>query len=365
MERKPEAPTVPGWAEPDKPGPVPAVVPEQPPSQRVGAAERDETERHLRWALAEDVLSIGEFDERLGHVIRAKTREDLDRIVADLPRLQPAATPRTPLRPCSRIVAIMGGEDKRGRWRPGRPLRILAVMGGAKVDLRDAESDDGVFDIDALALMGGVEIVVPDDADVDLDGFAIMGGRDNKVPAAETAGGPLVRINGYAVMGGIVVRPASKRERKKYRIEGDEDGLQRRPQPPRPPVRYGDVPPRRTSWVGRIIGWSLLAALVVGPGQAAVTADAAAIFGGDTYRPTRAELRGDDEVEVFSLFGGVDVVIPEGYSAQREGGVSLFGGVDCEDTVCDGQGDEVVVDATAIFGGVNIGDDVDDRDDDD
>ena len=363
MESKPEARTFPGWAEPDKPGPVPAVAPEQPPSQRVGMSERDETERHLRWALAEDVLSIGEFDERLGQVIRAKTREDLDRIVADLPRPHPAAPPRTPLRPCSRIVAIMGGEDKRGRWRPGRPLRILAVMGGAKVDLRDAESDDGVFDIDALALMGGVEIVVPDDADVDLDGFAIMGGRDNKVPAAQTPGGPLVRVNGYAVMGGIVVRPASKRERRKHPVEGDDDGPQRRPQPPRPPVRYGDVPPRRKSWVGRIVGWSLVAALILGPGRAIITADEVAIFSGDRYEPTSQEEFGDDSVDVFTLFGGLEVVIPEGHSA-RVDSFELFGGTDCE-RVCDREGREIQVNATAIFGGVNVSDGNDPPDDDD
>lgn len=67
-------------------------------------------DQHLRWALAEDILTIGEFDDRLGQVLHAKTREDLDRIVADLP--QPTALPRpqAPLRPCSRIVAVMGGE---------------------------------------------------------------------------------------------------------------------------------------------------------------------------------------------------------------------------------------------------------------
>lgn len=251
MESKPEAPPVPRWAEPTGHGPVPAVA--DPSSQRIGTTERDEAERHLRWALAEDVLTISEFDDRLGHVIRAKTREDLDRIVADLPQPRAVAPPRTPLRPCSRIVAVLGGEDKRGRWRPGRPLRILAIMGGVKVDLRDAESEDGVFDINALAVMGGVEIVVPDDAEVDLDGFAVMGGRNNKVSAPDAAGGPLVRVNGYAVMGGIEVRPASKRERTKYPAEADDDA-RRQPQPPRAPVRYGEV--RRGAGPGWARSWA-------------------------------------------------------------------------------------------------------------
>ena len=356
MEPKPEAPPIPRWSPPSDGHSVPAVPavpapPSDPTARRIGNAERDETERHLRWALAEDILSIGEFDDRLGQLIRAKTQQDLAAIVADLPEAQPPAPSRTPLRPCSRIVAVMGSEDKRGRWRPGRPLRLLAIMGGVKIDLRDAESDDGVYDIDALAVMGGVDIVVPDDAEVDLDGFAVMGGRENKVRAPETAGGPLIRVNGYAVMGGVVVRPASKRERKKYPADSDGPGQRSRPIPP----RHTDPPPRRKSWMGRIIGWTLLAALALGPGQAVVTADSRAIFGGDTYRPNDAELSGDDEVKVFALFGGVDVVIPEGHSARRDGGLSLFGGVDCE-RVCDRPGDEVQVDATAIFGGVTISD---------
>lgn len=351
MESKPEAPPVAGWGDPPAQDRAPAVA-GPPPTQRIGTAEREQTERHLRWALAEDVLTIGEFDDRLGHVIRAKTREDLDRIVADLPPPQTGAPPRTSLRPCTRIVAVLGGEDKRGRWRPGRPLRVLAVMGGVKIDLRDAESDDGVFDIDALAVMGGVEIVVPDDAEVDLDGFAVMGGRDNKVPAPQAAGGPLVRVNGYAVMGGIEVRPASKRERKKYPL-GVDDGEHPQQQAPRPPVRYGDVSPRRKSWVGRAIGWSLFAVLALGPGQAAATADALAIFGGTEYSPSDAELAGDDAVEVFSMFGGVKVLIPEGYTAAREG-LSLFGGVSCDHGACEREGDQVQVNATAVFGGVSI-----------
>lgn len=350
MESKPDAPPIAGWSRPPAAGPVPAV-PGEPPAQRIGNTERGEAERHLRWALAEDVLSIGEFDDRLGMVMRARTREDLERVVADLPPPPAAGPERTPLRPCSRIVAVLGGEDKRGRWRPGRPLRLLAIMGGVKADLRDAESDDGVFDIDAVCLLGGIDIIVPDDAEVDLDGFAIMGSRNNKVPAAETTGGPLVRVNGYAMMGEVVVRPATKRERKKY-----PGGSEAPAQGPRPTaVRQGAAPPRPKPWIGRVIGWGLVAALALGPGQAFVTADARAIFGGHDYNPTPEELNGEDEVEVFALFGGVDVVIPEGHAARRDGGISLFGGVSCDD-VCDRAGDEVQVDATAMFGGVSITD---------
>lgn len=355
MESKPASPPVPGWGEPTAPGPVPAVPADQP-GLRIGRGEREQAEQRLRWALGEDILTINEFDDRLGAVLRATTRDELDNVLADLPPAPAIQQPGSSLRPCSRIVAIMGHEHKRGRWRPGRPLRVLSVMGDAKVDLRDAETDDGVFDIDAAAVMGGIDIIVPDNADVDLDGFAIMGGRENKVPAPDTTGGPLVRVNGYALMGGLVVRTANKRERKKYPVEADAleqpkaVGAKDSRQLERPPIASA----RRKSRGGRIVGWALMAVLVLGPGRAAVTADAVAIFGGNEYEPTQQQLAGEESVDVFALFGGVDVVIPDGYSAHVDS-FSLFGGTDCE-RVCDRPGNEVQVDATAVFGGVDVSD---------
>jgi hypothetical protein len=201
-----------------------------------------------------------------------------------------------------------------------------------------------------VAIMGGIEIVVPDGAEVDLDGFAIMGGRENKAPAP-TGDGPLVRVNGYAVMGAVVVRPAKKRERTKHPVDDDAA-------PRRPTAVSGSSAtpaPRRKPWVGRVIGWTLLAALALGPGRAAVTADARAVFGGAEYRPSGEQLNGQESVDVFSLFGGVDVVIPEGYKADL-GSFSLFGGTSCKGGVCEREGTPVEVNATAIFGGVNVGD---------
>lgn len=349
MESEPATKSVPGWADPAAPGPAPAR-PDPPPSQLIGRAEREQADQHLRWALAEDVLTIGEFDDRLGLVLRARTRSDLDAILADLPRPTALPQPQAPLRPTGQVIAVMGGEERRGRWRPGRPVRLVALMGGVVADLREAETHDGVFDVDAVAVMGGVELVVPENANVDLGGFAIMGGRDNKVPPTASSDGPVVRVNGYALMGGVVIRTATKRERKRHPV----DEVQATPQPPFAPAR--EIPPRRRSWVGRIIGIGLLAALALGPGRAIVTADAKAIFGSANYTPSAEELSGKEPVDVFALFGGIDVVIPETHRARLDG-LALFGGTSCE-VVCDSDrtGPDVEVDAMAIFGGVDVND---------
>lgn len=125
-----------------------------------------------------------------------------------------------------------------------------------------------------------------------------------------------MRVNGYALMGGIEVRGAGKRERKRHAADGGAQG----PAAFRSPGPTAEVPPRRKTWLGRMVGIGLVAALALGPVRAAVTADTVAVFG-------------------------------------------LFGGTDCE-IVCEADrgGTEVVVDALAIFGGVSGNDGVE-RDD--
>jgi hypothetical protein len=106
----------------------------------------------------------------------------------------------------------MGGSPKRGRWRVSERLNAVTVMGGAEIDLREGELDGDVVVITAVALMGGVEIYLPDSVEVDVGGVALMGGtemRGSTRPARP--GAPLVRIRAFPIMGGVEVqtpRPA-------------------------------------------------------------------------------------------------------------------------------------------------------------
>ncbi len=74
------------------------------------------------------------------------------------------------------MVAVMGGAERKGRWRPARRTNVVTVMGGAELDLREAELADEVV-ITAVTVMGGIGIVVPEGVSVDLGGFALMGGN--------------------------------------------------------------------------------------------------------------------------------------------------------------------------------------------
>ena len=92
----------------------------------------------------------------------------------------------------------------------------VALMGGNSLDLREARFAAQETVINALALMGGIEIIVPDDVRVVDDGVGIMGGfgvEDHEsctVSVAELpADVPVVRVRGLALMGGVgIVRAA-------------------------------------------------------------------------------------------------------------------------------------------------------------
>ena len=122
------------------------------------------------------------------------------------------------------IVGIMGGAEKKGVWTPARETIVIALMGGAELDFREARMPPGVTDIQIFAIMGGAEIIVPPGVHVDMNGFALMGGfsQSGYAPPPTDPDAPVLRIGGFAMMGGVEVsirypgeRPRDAREREK------------------------------------------------------------------------------------------------------------------------------------------------------
>jgi hypothetical protein len=129
----------------------------------------------------------------------------------------PARTPAGPVREHQVLVAIMGGVERRGVWTPARKTLVLAMMGGAELDLREARFAPGETEIMVFAFWGGVEIIVPPDVRVDSGGIAIMAGFDHQHSGLPDPGedAPLVKIGGVAIMAGveILVRYAGETEK--------------------------------------------------------------------------------------------------------------------------------------------------------
>jgi predicted membrane protein len=102
--------------------------------------------------------------------------------------------------------AVMGGVHWHTNSHEFRGGDANAIMGGVEIDLRNAQMKPGeTVIIDALALMGGVEIWVPAGWRVNADVLPIMGAFENKATAG-SENGPVLTVRGTAVMGGVVVK---------------------------------------------------------------------------------------------------------------------------------------------------------------
>jgi hypothetical protein len=181
---------------------------EQRPAVRVSDAERDRVALALRDHLVAGRLTLEELSERVDAAYTARTVSDLDAALADLPADAPTRPARRPVR---WIVAVMSGAHRRGRIRIGERTTVVAVMGGAHIDLRGAELDAAEVELTCVALMGGIDIVVPEGLDVEVTGLALMGGNEVRTTSAPRPGAPVVRIRAYALMGGINVREKKRR----------------------------------------------------------------------------------------------------------------------------------------------------------
>lgn len=218
------------------------------PGSMPGPPRRDEVMDALCEAYARDEFGMEELERRLDLATRAPSQHALLELVADLdrsrlparlggagggapgkedPRLSarsgseagddPSKAVRVPPGAgrvdSSRVpdrqfeIAFLSGRSRKGSWVPGRSITAMACMGGVELDFREAMFGADVIEVHAVALMGGVEILVPPGVHVDTAGFALLGGfeEDSSLEAHPEPGAPLVRVRGFACMGAVEV----------------------------------------------------------------------------------------------------------------------------------------------------------------
>jgi hypothetical protein len=211
----------------------PGLPAEQPrPELRASDADRERVADVLRDALVEGRLQLTEFESRLEEAHAARTHGELEQVVHDLPvpggsaAVAPVGqqSERIGGMPTSRnAIAILGAFDRKGIWTIARRFTTVAFMGGGRVDLREARFEGPETVIHAVALMGGVEILVPPEVELDIRGVGIMGGFDHRASGAGVPGAPRVVVTGFAFWGGVSVeRKVTKAERKRLKAERKE-----------------------------------------------------------------------------------------------------------------------------------------------
>ncbi|HEV2258903.1 MAG TPA: DUF1707 domain-containing protein [Streptosporangiaceae bacterium] len=176
---------------------------------RVSDAERDAVLRTLGDHAAVGRLTLDELEDRSGRALTAKTRGELATLTSDLPReagQAGASLVPSGKKPVRWMVAIMGGSQRRGRFRAVGSINAVAIMGGDEIDLREAEIEGGELTLNLFAIMGGSNIYVPDSVDVEVGGFSLMGGHE-EIGRERTPrpGAPVIRIRVYTLMGGASI----------------------------------------------------------------------------------------------------------------------------------------------------------------
>ncbi|MET7400163.1 DUF1707 domain-containing protein [Dactylosporangium sp. NPDC005572] len=198
-----------------------------PKQLRASDNDRERVAEVLRAAAAEGRLDLDEVDERLHAVYAARTYAELEPLTADLPAPSSAPVPMDGVPPApgevrqaESAVALMSAFTRRGPWIAPRRFNCLAFWGGGTIDLREARMLHGEMRIRALAIMGGVTVIVPEDAEVHVTGTGVMGGFDHHAAGAGRPGAPRIVVTGFAFWGGVTVRRRSRKQRK---LTSDDD----------------------------------------------------------------------------------------------------------------------------------------------
>jgi hypothetical protein len=217
---------------PDKPDP------RRSPDLRASDADRDRVSALLRDAAGEGRISLDEVDERLTAVYAAKTYGELAEVTADLPV---GDTPHAPApaeaagadysyggTPTSTVgIGIMGGFQRAGNWTVPRRFTSVTIMGGGEIDLREARFAGRDVTIVAVAIMGGVSVIVPEGAEVNVTGIGIMGGFGDTTSGPSRPGAPRITITGFAFWGGVGAERRPTRAERRDRRESERERRER------------------------------------------------------------------------------------------------------------------------------------------
>jgi hypothetical protein len=187
---------------------------------RASNDDRERVAQILHNALSEGRITVPELEERLDTVYAAKTLPELEPPIADLPgvtisgALQAAQSRAVDSRiggiPGSQTsIAVMSGANRKGNWVVPPHHNSFAFWGGVELDLRQARFAERHSTIAAVAIMGGIDIIVPDDIVIDVNGIGLMGAFETEdgrgADATPPPGAPVVKITGFAFWGAVTV----------------------------------------------------------------------------------------------------------------------------------------------------------------
>jgi hypothetical protein len=197
-------------------------------------ALRDRALDLITEAFANGALSLEEYESKAGLIQKARLPSEISGQIVGVPRptarrtespsARTEARPSRTSRPMPKglelipveeksgtpefSLCIMGDRKLAGDWLNSDQATSFTLMGSTTLDLRGTVLPPGRLKIDAMAIMGEIQILVPPGLPVKMSAFPLMGEATIKgqVEQRIVPGMPWVDVSGVALMGSIVVK---------------------------------------------------------------------------------------------------------------------------------------------------------------
>ncbi|MDE3721732.1 DUF1707 domain-containing protein [Nocardiopsis sp. N85] len=179
-----------------------------PDRLRASHSDRERVLKVLREAATDGRIDLDEFEERSSRAQEARVLGDLPPLTEDLlsAEEQPIRLDHQP------AFGVFGTAVRRGRWVAYPGDLVLALFGRVRVDMREALLLHGHHRMVVTAVVGRVEIEVPDGVEVRVNGRSLLGRRSTTARRSDLSNPPVLEIDGFSLLGTVRVR-APRRSR--------------------------------------------------------------------------------------------------------------------------------------------------------
>ncbi|MCV7062340.1 DUF1707 SHOCT-like domain-containing protein [Mycolicibacterium vaccae] len=136
------------------------------PDIRASDADRAAVTQILEHAVGQGMLTLDEYTQRVDVVLAARTRRELDTVIADLPHVRRRPAPAPP----EVLGGWMSSITRKGQWTVPSRLRLSTRMCSTTLDFTSAVLAGPVVHIDIDDYCSSTELILPDGATADLNG---------------------------------------------------------------------------------------------------------------------------------------------------------------------------------------------------
>ena len=179
---------------------------------RISNADREQVLQHLQEAMAQGMITADELAERSDRALNAKTRADIDPIVADLPHAVVAYSGGAVPAPAGAndvmdLGATLGSSSRKGYWVVPRTLRVRSRLGSTELDFTEAQIDHPVVDVEIDVKGGSVEMRLPEGASASMDDVRVTAGSiEDHRKHRDPVGRPHFNVTGTLSWGSLEIR---------------------------------------------------------------------------------------------------------------------------------------------------------------